>query len=329
MKIESYYNSLSIVKVLMAVGIVYVHIIPPSVLTTILPEHPIFNFLFAMTNETFFRGCTPTYFFIAGFMFYRGNINQKYLSKIISKAKRLLIPFVFWNSLFIVCFSLDKCDSLSSIVNMYIRPVNFPLWFLRDLFFICLLSPFIGYLLRNFRKYLPFLLMIYYIIFSCKDVSYVGIFYFTLGAYFSFTPSLMAWLMKRKLYLGIIFVLVWLIDVSMWMIGIERDFLHHAIFKLLFIFMVFSTLDIWEKHTIFTKMILPLGKASFLLYCCHLFYVAVLQFYFREIFYSELTIYVCSLYVLLPWLLFLITIFFYNILNRYTPKILQFSLGLI
>ena len=52
MKIESYYNSLSIVKVLMAVGIVYVHIIPPSVLAITLSEHPIFKLLYAMTSET-------------------------------------------------------------------------------------------------------------------------------------------------------------------------------------------------------------------------------------------------------------------------------------
>lgn len=328
MKIESYYNSLSIVKVLMAVGIVYVHIIPPSVLAITLSEHPIFKLLYAMTSETFFRGCTPTYFFIAGFMFYRGIINQNYKSKIVSKAKRLLLPYIVWNSIFIICFSLDKCDSINSLVDMFIRPANFPLWFLRDLFFICLLSPFIGYLLRRFRKYLPCLLIIYYIIFSCSDVSFVGIFYFTLGAYFSFTPSLITFLKKRKRYVLLLFVLVWFIDAYMWIIGANRDFLHHAIFKLLFIFMIFSTLDIW-KNPVFIKTILPLGKASFLLYCCHLFYIAILQFNFRYIYYNESTLYVCSLYVLLPWMLFLITIIIYNILSRYTPKLLQFSLGLV
>ena len=67
-----------------------------------------------------------------------------------------------------------------------------------------------------------------------SDVSFVGIFYFTLGAYFSFTPSLITFLKNRKRYVLLLFVLVWFIDAYMWIIGANRDFLHHAIFKLLF-----------------------------------------------------------------------------------------------
>lgn len=121
------------------------------------------------------------FFFISGFLFFCGiNSHVSCLPKIKNRIKSLFIPYVLWNCIFILWYALlFFSPSLNRFVNINVidtllsgsfvdnikiifwNPVNFPLWFLRDLMIMVSLSPFLYYIIKYLRWLapIPFLLL--------------------------------------------------------------------------------------------------------------------------------------------------------------------------
>lgn len=129
----------------------------------------------------------PIYFFISGFVFFLGIefTREKYVQKLKNRVKTLLIPYIIWNLIF-VCFKLVSYVSIFNgvsssnnyvfdfsvypILMMFwdrsqgfivdpvyqvdmhgIYPLNFPLWFVRDLMIVVLLTPVIFWFLKRMK----------------------------------------------------------------------------------------------------------------------------------------------------------------------------------
>ena len=122
-----------------------------------LPYHTVFNsiklfiYVFHM----------PLFFFISGLTFYYSNNEKKikYFDYIKKKAVRLLIPYVFWNLLFLVpkyilsAFLNDKVQlSIAYVFKVFLYPRNNicgTTWFLVALFIMYAVAPL---LLKIFQK---------------------------------------------------------------------------------------------------------------------------------------------------------------------------------
>ncbi|WP_296004693.1 acyltransferase family protein [uncultured Alistipes sp.] len=148
--------------------------------------------------DGFLRGqSVPIYFFISGFVFFWGVelTKEKYLQKLKNRVKTLLIPYVIWNTIFVLkafflhlpCFSslfpnLHKVHfdfSLSAILETFwdnskgiltmpasvddaasaaIYPADVPLWFIRDLMIVILCTPILYRILNHTRCYFVWML---------------------------------------------------------------------------------------------------------------------------------------------------------------------------
>lgn len=188
------------------------------------------TFIFEIRHiiNVFIRGISvPIYLFISGYVFFKGvdNYNKTiYLKKIKNRVHSLLIPYVIWNLLELLLIVLVHSTALNayaaggaqeldlSITNIFscfwvyngqivhsgvsavesnaLFPLNTPLWFIRDLFCVAVLSPILYFALKRW-KYVS--LLFFLIIWLCPKSDAASIlnqfslvfFFFSLGAFMS------------------------------------------------------------------------------------------------------------------------------------------------
>lgn len=167
----------------------------------------------------------PTFYLISGFLFF---VNFQewswagYKKKMRSRVKTLLIPYILWNAVpflllaismlagvFLERYSMDALQAYLSNswhifydysvwgttrinwLGDYLRmtgPFDLPLWFLRDLIVVTILTPVIYYAIKKLKTILILVLFIAYIsrIWTLLPGFHItAVFYFTLGSYFA------------------------------------------------------------------------------------------------------------------------------------------------
>ena len=145
--------------------------------------------LWIITSRVICQLAVPTFFLISGYYFFTNLENwdwKKYVEKLKKRSKTVLLPYLIWNTLFIIpsiilviagVFDLEyMCDSFAKRgwlrifwdsnnngvvqipnvlgVNMGAGyPQDGPLWFIRDLMVMFTLSPFIYWILKKSGVY--------------------------------------------------------------------------------------------------------------------------------------------------------------------------------
>jgi succinoglycan biosynthesis protein ExoH len=157
---------LSIARLLLIVLVVYVHfpLDVPQVrdiddLSILTPAY--------LANATFLRFSVTILTIMSGFIMFSKGSDLEGMTTVTKKVKTILVPFLFWNiSLVALLFVAQSAGVLSgqrldlvgaswqtwadALFSYSTRPVNYPLYFLRDLFVISVIAVLIG---RVFRKY--------------------------------------------------------------------------------------------------------------------------------------------------------------------------------
>ena len=92
-----------------------------------------------LVSQTLVKVAVPAFFMMSGYLFF-ANIEkftkEVYWQKIRRRIITLFIPYIIWNLLMAV-----KLREIS--LDAFIAPANMPLWFLRDLMVVSLLTPII------------------------------------------------------------------------------------------------------------------------------------------------------------------------------------------
>lgn len=169
----------------------------------------------------------PTFYLISGyFFFYRTEQFTKnvYLQKLKKRIHTLFIPYILWNFLFIFIIILIKitdyfvkgkplsniiaffennnwlhmfwdCNILSTnkvnwlgYLTSFTGPILTPMWFIRDLIVLVLITPIIYFFIRKFKLWTIIVLGICYITGIWPNIhglSITALFFFSIGAYFS------------------------------------------------------------------------------------------------------------------------------------------------
>lgn len=135
-------------------------------------------------SQTLVKVAMPTFFVMSGYLFFANveKFNKEiYQQKLWRRIKTLLIPYIIWNLLMAAKL---KMFSLS----IFWTPANMPLWFLRDLMIVSLLTPIIYIGVRKLGYWLFVLLLPIYLtgIWAIQPgLNPYAICFFTFGAYLS------------------------------------------------------------------------------------------------------------------------------------------------
>jgi peptidoglycan/LPS O-acetylase OafA/YrhL len=154
----------------------------------------------------------PSFFAISGFLFFWPSASissEVYARKLKSRTRTLLVPYVIWNSLQLIpllaaahipalsaylsgntarLFDQDVPTILARVYGMSQMPIVYPMWYVRDLFLMCLLTPLIyGGRRVGFRVVIPFLTLRWFFTDSAQPnpimPSQEAALFFSLGAY--------------------------------------------------------------------------------------------------------------------------------------------------
>ena len=168
----------------------------------------VFSKIQSLLSDNIAQLAVPVFFFISGYLYFINveifNIEQ-YKSKTISRVRSLLIPYLLWNGIYILIYALFqgvgmKTDfpyilewSWMDVIKAFIcfdsgnSPIDGPLWFIRDLFLVFIISPVFYLLLRRSGIAIVGLLGLIWIGFYRMDVfmpALSSLFFVVLGFYF-------------------------------------------------------------------------------------------------------------------------------------------------
>ena len=163
-----------------------------------------YEFLKLLVSQTLVKVAMPVFFIMSGYLFF-ANIDKwdvaTYKKKVFRRVKTLLIPYLIWNLLMAVklkAFSMSMLwaywDPAGRQVDWFgheqlmTAPANMPLWFLRDLMVVSLLTPIIYILVRKSGYWLIGVLTVLYLSGVCAFIpglSAYAVFFFTIGAFLS------------------------------------------------------------------------------------------------------------------------------------------------
>lgn len=296
----------------------------------------------------------PVFFVIAGYLFFYGTRldAQDYKRKIRSRVNSLLIPYLFWNFLFIALFfiaeQLPVLSQYFSGVNKrvsdyswldFIRafwdrgewqggngtPFDWPLWFVRNLFCLCLLSPVVKYFIGWFKGWGILALALIWFWMPGLDFLFASILFFTLGGYFSLIRKELIAEDKRYLsVLSVIYPLLFLADFftrgEAYHLAVHRT----AILAGIFFFFYLTALGV-KKGWVTVKPYY--GQLSFLLYVVHNPVLNIVRKATVSLFPSasdgmSVLLYFADVFIVIAG----ITGLFF-MLQRYFPAFLRFSVG--
>lgn len=188
MENNTYYKAFDALRFPMALLVVWEH--STSFLGTVVHgekfipmDYPGFAYPVTMLNGFFLEPlAVPMFLFISGFLFFRSGTLYKneYYRKIKSRINTLVVPYIVWNVLAIMflivrssfndryVLNLDACNLLSAMWlyrggllsdplaqeipdGAWNAPFLGPLWYIRNLFMMCLASPIIYLLLKRWK----------------------------------------------------------------------------------------------------------------------------------------------------------------------------------
>ena len=163
-----------------------------------------YEFLKLMVSQTLVKVAVPVFFIMSGYLFF-ANVEKwslkVYKAKMLRRMKTLLMPYLLWNLLMAVklksfswnifwafwCPAGIQTDWFGQ-EQLMTAPANMPLWFLRDLMVVSLLTPIIYIGLRKLGSWLMAILTIFYLSGICAFIpglSAYAVYFFILGAFLS------------------------------------------------------------------------------------------------------------------------------------------------
>lgn len=290
----------------------------------------------------------PAYFFISGLLFFYSQ--KTYQQKIKDRVRTLIVPYLIWNGIIILGYfsayllghdsliNNDKYISEYTVID-YIRafwdrgdwgdgngkPILPPMWYIRNLFFLCLFSPIIKYVIQKTKMTVPLVLAFIWI--QLQDDVYIlqSITMFSLGAMFPILDiDLIGLLRKYKEAFFALFIVITLLDYTTHIAYTTP--VNHQIHRFALILNIFAT--IWmgvllSNHNITFK---SYSHMVFFIFCIHLPFMILLR---RPVLshvewnsYIHIVCYFASVI-----LCTMICIGIYKILEKILPKFLKVSTG--
>lgn len=289
----------------------------------------------------------PLFFFFSGFLFFSNveNISlQTYKVKLRKRLHSLVIPYFLWNSfylLFVLILGLIIPQWLTyqkSPLNMDLRDVFLafwdlnqgltPLWFIRDLILINLLTPLIYLFCKRMSNLSFFIVCVVFLlgwyiyipsVFSRSMCLYI------MGAWFSINRmDIVSTLFKYR----ILFLVFYFSSVILDYIGIKCPFNNYLIYNAMIVsgmFFVIALVASMNKYGYLRRNKL-LEESSFFIYVSHMFIIHLLVKVWMLIVPIN-TYSLCMAQIIIPIIVSYICVGFYYVLKKQMPTVLKIFVG--
>lgn len=168
----------------------------------------------------FTRIAVPIFFLLSGYLFFLNTTGKsgEFTAKIIKRARTLLVPFLLW-SLFGIAFyfTLQSIPQIAVfftkgrvadfsvqkwLLTIFVQPIPYQLWFIRDLMVLVLLAPLWYFMLKNFGKPLLLIILVCWFVYAgALRNSLEALLFFLVGGYISLqNPQLMMRTYKNSVF---------------------------------------------------------------------------------------------------------------------------------
>ena len=252
-----------------------------------------------MVSETLVKVAMPTFFVMSGYLYFV-NVTEwnakTYWSKLLRRVKTLLIPYIIWNIAMAV-----KLQTFS--LSIFLEPANMPLWFLRDLMIVSLLTPIIYIGVRKLGYWIFAILLPIYLtgLYAVQPgLTPYAVCFFTLGAILSIRKmDLIKTCMKYETPSYILTILL-----GIGMILTFRTSIYPLLMLCFRVVGVITVFCIAHKILSITNKRIPqiACDASYFIYLSHyVFFFAFLDIWFFSLFDTSTTS-LCIHYLTLPLL---------------------------
>ncbi len=304
-----------------------------------------------LLQEVLTKFAVPGFFFISGYLFFYSNKKfdfSIYKYKLSRRIQSLLLPYLIWNTIAIsypISLYFFRNVSLPNNIvdwllyywdadDIYNLPINYPLWYIRDLMVATLLSPIIYFLCYRGGWLFIIILTGAYVSKLCP--SYIGFgnyvsYFFTLGAFLSIKGYNILKVFGKIEYVNYLFTLA-LLCLRMVCYGKHQELFSSAlpfycVSSLITIFNLSGHVfkQVSEKAALFMDY---LKERVFFIYVTHtLVFIIIFDIIVKKITMNIPNIFLFLIYLIMPFIKIFICILIFNYLKKTTPKLLQILNG--
>ena len=307
---------------------------------------PVFEITLHILQRNIGDIAVPLFFFLSGYLFFLNikDFNNAFFKKKLKKRmKSLLIPYLLWNTLFFfflfVCYYISPTFVPSfnyyfskltfiSIIKSYWSPILSPMWFIRDLMILNMISPIIYWAIK--KTNLTIIIFSVFLFLTGFYYETPGIggriwFPYLFGAFWSIQgKNFLNIYYKYRFYIYSFFILFVFIDTWMNSIGHSSIIINH-----LSILFGIACISLICAHFINKGVIHEnsyLAKASFFVFCFHMFIINIPN-KLLPLLIPINTISAILLQILIPLIVCIVCLIFYCLLDIFFPKISNILVG--
>lgn len=327
---KEYSEAIDTLKIIAIVMVLYIHSAGIVIHENIVEAGWLINFKYFISGIV--SSCAvPIFFMLAGILLYKRDFTWK--DNIKKKAKTLLIPYLLvnliWIIIFLVAYQFDFAKSffvnkdwiiqewnikdwIDAFIGYPMYPMVFPLWFIRDLLVLNILSKMIKILIDYYPKILFIIMFCLWIVNFNLHVfflQYQSLFFFSMGyCIVKFKINLNTAKKVNLTWLSIMYILIIIIEL------ITRNiYIHQLQILISGIFWVKLALKI--KNNIFIKY----SKYIFGIFLLHEWSLTILKkIIFKIIVINDINSLI--VYIVTPVLVVILLIVFLKLLEKHVNK---------
>ena len=290
----------------------------------------------------------PGFFFISGFLFFQSK--KKYKEKLKSRVHTLLIPYFLWNLIILLLYlaawavgypqAINGTNIVDYTITDYIRvfwdrgsydngnfvPLLCPLWYIRNLLIMAILSPILYYIIRYAREFFLITVTIWWLMTYHNAFIPQTVLFFSLGAYFAIFNNnpLLVFLKQTKLFLFLFAVFAFFDILSHTAYPTPANLQIHRLSLIFNIPVSFLIADRCVQHGLTNKL---LPSAAFIVFCVHYPIVVMLRKISVAIFADAPDYIHIILYFVIVFVSTILGICFYLFFDKYLPNIKKLLSG--
>ena len=278
----------------------------------------------------------PIFLLISGYLFFREGsyvlTKELWISKLKKRISSLLVPYLLWNFIGYIIYAIKVGFSLEDFFHSFwvidipgrsgSSPIDGPLWYVRNLMIMVVISPIIAYMIKYTKWYLILIMTILWIIQIPPFNKGIGIafYFFSLGGYLRVFDYHVENLQRYAKYLILAYPIYVIYAFLMQSNSNCWDFQFGIILGIVAILSL--TMHFIKCGNGNSKTTQILSETSFFIYCLHDLLLQFLKPFFSEILGTGDFAYISLILVDIA-----LCLGFFYVLKRISPKVTSLLMG--